>query len=361
MTKTIEINGSNYEVNFSKSYLNQAEQHLIKSKIDKQNEVEHLTKAQQLIDRARINNIIAKTELQNNNFILKDKPKTRFSDISGLEDVKEKIKLKVIEPLKNPKLFELFNKKFGGGIIMYGPPGCGKSFFAEATAGEAGVTYFNVKASDIKGRYVGETEKNISELFKLAKKNQPCVIFFDEFEALGRERGDAVGHDKSMVSHLLTEIDGLGNKDKQIMLIAATNEPWSIDLALRREGRFGKTIFIPPPDFEGRSGILKNKLNGKPVDPSFDFDLIVRCMENYSGADIMEVCEAAIEKVISRCLKDKKVYLITTNDLLGAIEEKTELITVKWFNKALKIIENDQSSFKELIEYVDNNLKAVAS
>ncbi len=358
MIQTISIRGNLYDLNLGKYYLKEAEKHLVNSKTDVNNEQEHLRKAQDLIEKVKFNNLVSHTE-NSENFILKKKPSTKFSDVVGLEGLKEKIKLKVIGPLKDHKLYELFGKKFGGGIIMYGPPGCGKSFIAEATAGEAEVAFFNVKISDIKGKYVGETEKNISRLFQTARNNQPCIIFFDEFEALGSDRTNSGAHDKSMVSQLLNEIDGLGNKDQQIMLVAATNEPWSIDLALRREGRFGKSLFIPPPDFESRLGILKKHLIGKPIEPEFDFELIAKETNSYSGADLLEICEDAIEKAISESIKTRNLKLIKTQDLIDAIHNKKGLITKKWINKAIDIIytTNNQDSFKEIIDYVNETEK----
>ena len=360
MDNTINIQGNNYKLDLSRIYLDNAENYLLKSKLDKQREQEYIKKAQELVERAKLTSIIQKNT-STNEFALTKKPNTKFKDIAGLEKLKEKINLKVIEPLNNSKIFEIFDKKFGGGIIMYGPPGCGKSFIAEATAGEADVTYFNVKVSDIKSKYVGETERNIAKLFKLARDNQPCIVFFDEFESLGRDRDEAVDHDKSMISQLLTEIDSLGNKDKKIMLIAATNEPWSIDLALRREGRFGSTLFVPPPDLEARKDILKKQLKNKPLEKDFDFDLISKITNFYSGADIVEICNQAIEDVVSECLKNKSLRKITTADVLKVIENKKELITVKWFKKALNIIysTNNTDSFSDVIDYVNKN--AVAS
>ena len=339
----------------SRFYLESAENYLLKSKIEKERETEYVMKAEELIEKARVNEFSRNI---GDSLILSKKPTTKFKDVAGLEEVKEKIRLKVIEPLKNSELFKIFGKKFGGGLIMYGPPGCGKSFIAEATAGEADVTYFNVKASDIKGKYVGETEKNMAKLFKQARNNQPCVIFFDEFESLGQERNQAIGHDKTMISQLLTEIDSVGNKNQQIMLIAATNEPWNIDLALRREGRFGNTLFIPPPDYKGRLNILKMQLEGKPLESNFDFAAIAEITKMYSGSDMVEICNTGIENVISDCLKKKSLRNIKTQDLLDVIKKKKELITIKWFEKALNKVysTNNEYSFKEVIEYANENL-----
>ena len=358
MYTTINIEGRNYNLDLTRAYLEKAEKYLLKSKIEKSREEEYIKKAEDLVEKAKITNILEKPIIRNKFSLLK-RPGTKFKDIAGLNELKEKLKLKIIEPLKNQELFKMFGKKFGGGLIMYGPPGCGKSLIAEAVAGESDVNYLNVKVSDIKSKYVGETERNISELFKTARETQPCIIFFDEFESLGRDRDSAVGHDKSMISQFLTEMDSVGNKDQQIMLIAATNEPWSIDLALRREGRFGNSIFVAPPDFEARLGILKLQLKDKPVEEDFDFELVANITGFYSGADLVEVCNSAVEKVIAECLNNKTLRRIKTDDLVGAIKNKKEIVTIKWFRKALDIIEatHNHDSFKEVIDYVNDMAK----
>ncbi|MFQ5621203.1 MAG: ATP-binding protein, partial [Candidatus Nanoarchaeia archaeon] len=206
--------------------------------------------------------------------------KTLFQDIGGLEELKEEIRFKIIEPLKHPDLFAFYGKKMGGGILMYGPPGCGKTLIAEATANEANATFFHVKSSNLKSKYVGETEKNISELFGKARAMQPSIIFFDEFEALGNDRtASAHAHEVSTVAQLLTEMDGMGTKDQKILLLAATNEPWSIDPALRREGRFGETLFIPPPDLDSRKSILKINMKNRPT-KDIDWDQLAIITNN---------------------------------------------------------------------------------
>ena len=285
------------------------------------------------------------------NKMMVEKPKLKFKDVGGLKDLKEEIYLKVIAPLKFPKVYNYFNKKIGGGILMYGPPGCGKSLIAEATAGEADVAYFHVKASDLKSKYVGETERNIAKLFETARENQPCVIFFDEFEALGEERTSASPQNKGAVSQLLTEMNGLGTKDDQILLIAATNEPWAIDIALRREGRFGTTLFIPPPDEIAREEILKLELKDKPT-KNIDYKKIAELTEGFSGADMGSIINHAIEKAIKEVIITKKVRPITTEDLLSSLTKKKSSIT-PWFNHALSTVFTLQmeDSFPELKAY----------
>src|SRR3989344_886933 len=154
--------------------------------------------------------------------ISKPKNDITFASIAGLEELKQDIHFKIIEPLKNPELFKYYHKTVGGGVLMYGPPGCGKTLIAKATANEAKATFIHVKSSDIKSKFVGETEKNIAELFAQARKNQPSIIFFDEFEALGGDRAEGLLHERSAVAQLLTEMDGVDSGDQQILLLAAT-------------------------------------------------------------------------------------------------------------------------------------------
>lgn len=280
--------------------------------------------------------------------------KITFNDIGGLDELKEEIKFKIIEPLKHPEVFQHYGKKMGGGIIMYGPPGCGKTLIAKATANEANATFFHVKSSDLKSKWVGETEKNIAELFEQARKKQPSVIFFDEFEALGRDRTQSPhAHDSSMVAQLLAEMDGMHAKDQQILLLAATNEPWLIDQALRREGRFGETLFIPPPDENARKNILKINMKDRPTQ-DVDYDLLTKITDSFSGADLTGLCEAATDIPLKEYFKTKKQRPIVMNDFLKA-KEKTQSIIIPWFNKAKTIVRqrNLEGSFSDMINFIE--------
>ena len=279
--------------------------------------------------------------------------KLSFKDIGGLEDLKEEIRFKIIEPLKHPELFAYYGKKMGGGILMYGPPGCGKTLIAEATANECNATFFHVKSSDLKSKYVGETEKNIAELFEKARAMQPSIIFFDEFEALGNDRtASAHAHEVSTVAQLLTEMDGMGTKDQKILLLAATNEPWSIDPALRREGRFGDTLFIPPPDEESRRSILQIHMKDRPME-KMNWEELAKLTEHFSGADIKGVCESATDIPLKEYFKTKKQRAITMNDFQIA-KEKTNSIVIPWFKKAEKVVKERKmsESFMSMINFV---------
>ncbi len=282
--------------------------------------------------------------------LVKGKSEIMFEDIGGLEDLKSEIRMKIIEPFKRPDLFNFYGKKAGGGILMYGPPGCGKSLMAKATANEAGANFIQVKSSDLKSKFVGETEKNIAELFEKAREKQPTIIFFDEFESLGSDRTDAPAHDKSAVAQLLTEMDGMEAKEQQILLLAATNEPWSVDVALRREGRFGVTLFIPPPDLEARREILQIHLANRPIE-HLDYDVLVRLTEGFSGADLKAMCEMATDIPLKESFETGERRKISMEDLREGIK-KTKSVLRQWFAKASEQVKRRklQEDFSELIK-----------
>ena len=273
-----------------------------------------------------------------------------FDDIGGLEELKAEIRLKIIEPFAHPDLFHYYGKKAGGGILMYGPPGCGKSLIAKATAAEAGAQFIHVKSSDLKSKFVGETEKNIEELFERSREQTPTIIFFDEFESIGSDRSDAPAHDKSAVAQLLTEMDGMDAKEGQILLLAATNEPWSVDAALRREGRFGTTLFIPPPDVASRQEILEIILAKRPT-LDIDYKKLAELTEGFSGADLKAVCEMATDIPLKESLETGTKREIRMDDLMTAIKN-TKSVLRQWFAKAAEQVRRRklEEEFGELID-----------
>ncbi len=282
------------------------------------------------------------------------KPKLRFSDVAGLDKVKEEITMKIIEPLRHPDVFKYFGKKAGGGILMYGPPGCGKSLVAEATAGEADVAFYLAKASDLRSKYVGETEQNIAKLFDEARKDKAAIIFFDEFEALGSDRHRTSFNMKGAVSQLLAEMDGVGNKSQNILVIAATNEPWNIDSALLREGRFGTMVYIPPPDVITRLQMLHLNMENRPIG-DIDFNGITLATDNFSGADIKALCEKATDMPLKEYFKTRKKRDITNEDFYDALVSMKPTLGM-WYRQAYSVLSkrNELSSFPDIAEEARN-------
>ena len=223
--------------------------------------------------------------------------KVRFTDVAGAEEEKEEL-AEVVEFLKNPKKFSNLGARIPSGVLLVGPPGTGKTLFAKAVAGEAGVPFFSVSGSDFVEMYVGVGAKRVRDLFDMAKKNQPCIIFVDEIDAVGRRRGAGLGggHDEreQTLNQILVQMDGFEANDG-IIVMAATNREDILDPALLRPGRFDRQINVNLPDVKGREQILKVHARNKPMAPDVNFRTIARITAGFSGAELANLLnEAAI-------------------------------------------------------------------
>ena len=258
----------------------------------------------------------------------KKKPKTKksnkkpssikFDDIAGLDEVKKAFKEKVIMPFEHPDLFKKFGKKAGGGILLYGLPGTGKTMFAEAAANELNALFIPIKCSDIKSKWYGESEQNVSEVFERARKAEKAILFFDEFEAIGAKRTDNSDNgNNDLVPQILAEMQGVGSSSNKstIVVIAATNKPWAIDSAFMRPGRFDDKIYIPLPDFEARKKLFELQLKKLPISEDLDFDYLANITEGFNGADIKEVCEKLKMSAINDSLEKGKDQTIGMDDV----------------------------------------------
>ena len=223
--------------------------------------------------------------------------KVRFSDVAGAEEEKEELK-EVVEFLKTPKKFSNLGAKIPKGVLLVGPPGTGKTLFAKAVAGEAGVPFFSVSGSDFVEMYVGVGASRVRDLFDTAKRNQPCIIFIDEIDAVGRQRGAGLGggHDEreQTLNQILVQMDGF-ETNEGVIVMAATNRADILDNALLRPGRFDRQLYVNLPDVKGREAILKVHARNKPLAPDVNFKIIARMTSGFSGADIANLLnEAAI-------------------------------------------------------------------
>ncbi|MFH0736960.1 MAG: AAA family ATPase [Candidatus Micrarchaeota archaeon] len=223
------------------------------------------------------------------------KPNMTFNDVAGMAKMKEEIREAVVYPMRNPELARKYGKLGGGGILMYGPPGCGKTFIVKAAAGECQSGFLNAKLSDLLDMYVGNTEKNIHKVFELARKNTPCLLFFDEVEAIGGRRDQQEGQQymKMAVNQMLYEMDGVEANNQNVLIIAATNAPWDVDPALRRSGRFSKTIYVPAPDYVSRVAILKMHAKKRPLGGFIPFSLLGLATLGYASADLKAIVDDA--------------------------------------------------------------------
>ena len=285
--------------------------------------------------------------------LILEKPKTNFSHVGGMDGVKREIDLKIIKPLENQELYAKYGKKVGGGILLYGPPGCGKTFIAKATAGEIDANFINVSLNDILDMWVGSSERNLNSYFELARSKTPCVLFFDEVDALGAKRSDLrQSAGKNVINQFLAEMDGLHAENEGILIIGATNSPWHLDSAFRRPGRFDRIIFVPPPDDVSKESIIKLKLEDKPHN-NIDFKKLSKLTKNYSGADINAIIDIAIESIIEKALMTGEEKPIETTDLISAIK-KHKASTVDWFTTAKNyaLFSNKSGLYDEVLKYL---------
>lgn len=295
-------------------------------------------------------------ELEDEDLDLKimEKPTVNFDDVGGMERVKKEIDLKIIQPLKNVDLFKAYGKKIGGGILLYGPPGCGKTHLARATAGQIDAKFINVGINDILDMWIGNSEKNLHEIFDYARRNTPCVLFFDEIDALGASRNDMKqAGGRHVINQFLSELDGVNSDNDGVLILGATNTPWNLDAAFRRPGRFDRIIFVEPPDIESRKTILEIVLKDKPAG-NIDLDTVAKKTKEYSGADLKAVVDIAVEGKIEDALKSGKVEPLLTKDLVRAIKQHRPT-TKDWFSgaKNYALYANDSGLYDEILKYLD--------
>ena len=282
------------------------------------------------------------------------KPDVSFKDVGGMHQVKNEIDLKIIKPLEHKELYKQYGKKIGGGILLYGPPGCGKTHIARATAGEIEANFINVGINDILDMWIGNSEKNLHEIFETARRNKPCVIFIDEIDALGANRNDISQRaGRAVINQFLAELDGIDSDNDGILVIGATNAPWYLDPAFRRPGRFDRIIFVSPPDAESREAIFNVKLKGKPLG-NIDLSILAKKTNTFSGADINAVIDFAIEEKLQSSFKDGVPRPLETKDLLKAIK-KTKPSTKEWFGSAKNyaLYSNDSGLYDDILAFLN--------
>ncbi|MGI6330868.1 MAG: ATP-dependent zinc metalloprotease FtsH [Zhaonellaceae bacterium] len=260
-----------------------------------------------------------------------DKRKVTFDDVAGADEVKEELE-EVVEFLKSPKKFNELGAKIPKGVLLYGPPGTGKTLLARAVAGEAGVPFFSISGSDFVEMFVGVGASRVRDLFDQAKKNAPCIVFIDEIDAVGRQRGAGLGggHDEreQTLNQLLVEMDGF-NANEGIIIIAATNRPDILDPALLRPGRFDRQIVVDVPDVKGREEILKVHAKGKPLAEEVKLDVIARRTPGFTGADLANLMNEAA--LLSARRGKKKIFMNELEDsverVIAGPEKKSRVIS----------------------------------
>jgi AAA+ superfamily predicted ATPase len=261
-------------------------------------------------------------------------PPTTFADVGGMDEVKQRLQRAFLTPLRQPELLKKFGKTISGGFVLYGPPGCGKTFLARAVAGEIGARFVNIGLSDVLDMWFGESERKLHELFESARRHRPTLIFIDEVDALGQRRTSLRGAaGRTLVNQLLTELDGIAARNDGLFVLGATNHPWDLDPALRRPGRFDRLLFVPAPDAEARRQIFALKLAGRPLAPGFDFKAAAQATQGFSGADIEAVTRGAVDLAIELSLQ-RGVDAVIDGRLLAQAIADVRPSTRAWFETA---------------------------
>ncbi len=249
-----------------------------------------------------------------------ERPKGKFSDVAGMDDVKDELLMKLVYPYQYQELFMSYGKKAGGGVLLYGPPGCGKSLVCRGLAGETDAAFYTVRLHQVLEMYIGCSEKNLNSIFQMARENAPAVIFIDELDALGADRGDLKQNAaRTVVNQFLMELDGHDDANEGILVIAATSAIWNVDSAFLRPGRFDRRIYVPPPDDASRQKILKMQAKARPA-ANLDVAALSAKLEDYSGADIAQVFDLAVEDALRLAMKKHELVPLTTGMLISAIE-----------------------------------------
>jgi AAA+ superfamily predicted ATPase len=279
---------------------------------------------------------------------------TDFRDVVGLEAIKKQISKKIILPFQKPSLFARFRKKIGGGVLLFGPPGCGKTLLARATAGECNASFFNIEISDVLDMYIGESERKLHDIFEKARSETPSVIFFDEIEALaGKREYSRNSSSNNVISQMLTELDGFAQNNSNVLILASTNVPWAIDPAFLRPGRFDRMFFVPPPDKIARAGILEHHMKDRPSARGIDYALLAAKTSGFSGADLSNLVEMAADEAIDESIASGAEVLISFQHFKDALTQSRST-TVEWLTTARNYARyaNDGGRYNDVIDFL---------
>lgn len=278
-----------------------------------------------------------------------------LADVGGLDNVKKRLNESFLEPMKNAEIAKAFGKTLRGGLLLYGPPGCGKTFIARAIAGELGARFMSIVMTDILDAHIGETEKNLKAVFDEARSETPTVLFLDEIDALGMKRTSLSGSAawlRQMVNQLLVELDSMAGNNDGLYVLAATNYPWDLDEALLRPGRLDRTILVTPPDAPAREAILHYHLKNRPL-AGIDLRKLSAATEDFSGADLQHLAVTAAEKAMMQSISAGEVLPINMSHMETALTEIKPSAT-SWLHSSVNVVRfaNAGGRYDDLAQYL---------
>jgi transitional endoplasmic reticulum ATPase len=279
--------------------------------------------------------------------------KVTFSDVGGLEEPKKTIHRTIILPFQRPDLYLKYGRRAGGGAMLYGPPGCGKTLLARATAGECGLPFYNVRIEDVLDPHLGISERNLHDAFEQARLSAPCVLFLDELDALAYARRKQAGSaGRPLVDQLLQELDAIGSDNRDLLILSATNAPWDVDDALKRPGRLDRPLFVPPPDDRARRRIFELALTDRHA-TDVDVKRLAGATPLFSGADIWASVEAAVDEVIDEALDSGTEPPLRMEHLEKALA-KARPTTLDWLASARNYVEfaNQAGRYDEVARFL---------
>ncbi|HEX6787877.1 MAG TPA: tetratricopeptide repeat protein [Gaiellaceae bacterium] len=287
---------------------------------------------------------------------LADHEEVSFADVGGLDDVKEAVNRLIIQPYRRPDLYLKYGRGAGGGVLMYGPPGCGKTMLARATAGECGLPFLNIRIEEILAPFIGQSEHNLHAAFAAARAAAPCVLFLDELDAIGFARRKHIGGAaRPLVDQLLQELDAIGSDNRDLLILAATNAPWDVDEAMKRPGRFDRMIFVPPPDAPARQRILELLLEPRPTE-KINAKALADATPRFSGADLRAAVDHALDDVIAEALASGTEPPLTMRHLERAIRS-VQPSTVEWLATAKNYVDfaNEGGRYDDVKKYLSSS------
>jgi len=282
-----------------------------------------------------------------------ERPGLRLADVAGMAEVKARLEAAFLAPIRNPELRKLYGKGLQGGLLLYGPPGCGKTFIARAVAGELGARFMAVSFADVADMHIGQRERNIRDLFATARRHAPCVIFLADVDAIGQKRSKLRSTPmRSTVNQLLLELDDVTGGNEGVFVLAATSHPWDVDSALRRPGRLDRTLLVLPPDEQAREAVFRYHLAGRPV-AGIRLAALASRTDGYSAADIAHICETAAELAVLESVSTGQARLMRQDDLLAAVAQ-VRPSAGPWLDAArnVALFANEGISYDDLAAYL---------